>query len=154
MPLATLDDINVHLAEDKLEVLDADDEFIQLDAERVIKGYLAGVYSPTTLAGWSDPEVTDSGTEGYVPSTIKAIAGRFIAAAIYKKRYSEDTPEVPEYAQDLYDQGLSMLRDVKSGAMVLDDVSEIVDTGQRLTRKDFWPNDDAGEPSFAMDMEF
>ena len=38
MALASLDDINVHLPEDKIEVDSARYDDIQLDAERVVRG--------------------------------------------------------------------------------------------------------------------
>ena len=146
--LCSLDDINVHLPTDKIEVLDAVDDKVQLDAERIIKGHLAGVYAPLTLAAWSDPDTT--------PAIIRAIAGRFIAAHEYAKRYSEDIPDISEYAQSLYDNALSLLTQIKTGAIVIpeDESGETVDVGSRLTREDFWPNDDAPEPFFAVESQF
>lgn len=153
MALATLADINVHLPEDRLAILDAEDEQWQVNVERAIKGYLAGTFSAATLAGWSDPQETDPNDPTYVPGLIRSIAGRFIAALFYRNKVSEVTGEVSEYPQVLYDEAMSMLRQIVSGELILSDETEIVDTGQRLAREDFWPNDDT-EPAPLFNMEF
>lgn len=155
MPLATDDDVQVHLPDDKILVANIDNyEDLQIDAERIIKGYLSGVYSPTTLAGWTDPSLSLSTSPGYVPELIRAIAGRFIAAFTYRRYYSEDSLDNPQYAQTKYDEAMEMLRGVVSGAVTLIDEDEVVDTGGRLTSADFWPNDSTGEPKFTMDIQF
>ena len=148
MALCSLDDVNVHLPTDKIELLDAVDEAIQLDAERMVKGHLAGIYAPETLAAWDTPETT--------PQLIRAIAGRFIAAHEYARRYSEDIPDVPEYSQWLYNGALTQLTQIKTGELVIpeEETGEVVDVGSRLTPDDFYPNASAPDPVFAMDSEF
>ena len=154
MPLATDDDIQVHLPEDKLPVSEVTDLVdLQTDAERIIKGYLAGTFSPTTLAGWNDPTVGQA-SPNYVPTLIRAVAGRFIAAFAYRRYYSEDSLEDPQYAQQKYDEAMLMLNQIISGQLVLTDVTETVDTGGHISSEDFFPNDTADEPVFRMDLQF
>lgn len=129
--LASLDDINTHLPQDKLEADDSSVSLYQVDAERIIRGYLSGIFSPSTLAAWADPDTT--------PVVIRAIAGRLIAAAFYADRYAEDDPDVPAYAQQKYNEGMMMLMQVQSGALVLTEVTE--SPGDSFTDADFWPND-------------
>lgn len=154
MPLATSGDIQAYLPDDKILVANIDNlNELQTDAERIIKGYLSGTFSPVTLAGWSDPSVPSS-SGAYVPVFIRSIAGRFIAALAYRRMYSEDSLEDPQYAQFLYNEAMSYLNQVKDGTITLTDVTEEVDTGGHLTSADFYPNDSAGEPKFSMDMQF
>jgi hypothetical protein len=141
MDLASLEDIQTHLPEDKLDIQGSDVETLQIDVRRIIKGYLSGVspFTPQVLADWADPDST--------PEYIRAIAGRLIAAAYYAKRYSEDEGGVPGYAQNLYDTGMRMLLAVVTGAVELEEVSVTFEGS--LTSGDFWPNDSTpGGPLF------
>ena len=139
MPLASLDNINVHLPEDKLKVQDADDNALQLDAETVIKAKLSGTYSPTTLATWVNPyDTVGSAT----PAIISEVAGKLIAAIQYARTFSSEGMGVPEYAQWLYDQAMTTLDEIVLGVISLPGVPETPDTGQHLTRDMFWPNND------------
>lgn len=151
MPFATLDDVNMHLPTDKLEMKQPTLDLVGVDAERIIRGYLANVYSPLTLAGWTDPTVTDPIVAGYVPRLIKAIAGRFIAAFWYRERYSEDSLDDPQYAQLKYNEAMTLLNGVIAGEIVLDDVVETAETGTSLTSADFWPNNTDSGPMFSVD---
>lgn len=145
--LASLDDINTHLPGDKLLATDANTELLQLDAVRTIKGMLSGTFSVVTLAAWDAPANT--------PVFIRGVAGRLIAARYYAQRYSEDSTDVPEYAQWLYDQSLQLLNTVISGTTTLVEVTEVVDTGNRLSTDNFYPNGDGtAEPKFTMDGVF
>lgn len=154
MPLATDDDVQVHLPEDKIAVADITDlADMQTDAERIIKGWLAGTFSPTTLAGWNDPTVNIA-SPNYVPVLIRAVAGRFIAAFAYRRYYAEDSLDDPEYAQTKYNEAMDMLRQIIDGELVLSDVAEEVDTGTHMTSADFWPNDSTDPPKFTMDIQF
>ena len=156
MSLATLDDVNNHLPIDKLEMV-AGDDFNQylLDVERIIKGALSTTYSPTTLAGWSDPTVSPTHAK-YVPGMIRSIAGRFIASFYYAKRFSEESTEVAPYAQKLYDDALGLLNKIVSGEISLyDETDEASPMGQHLEDDDFFPNDPIQTPPvFAMDKQF
>lgn len=143
MPYASLEDINVHLPEDKLEVDDARYAPLELDAERIVRGNLAGFVAPATIAAWADP--------GTTPEIVRAIAGRLVAAFYYKQRYSEDSLEVPQYAQDKYDEAIMLLMQIRSGTIVIPDVD--VSGADRLTSDMFWPNDTTSPtPIFTMDM--
>lgn len=143
--LASLDDVNTHLDEFKLEGTDPTLELINLDVTRIIKGALTSIFSPTTLADWVDPDTT--------PEYIRSIAGRLAASALYAKRYSENSTEVPEYAQKLYNDAILMLNMVTSGTVTLEEVDEVVDTGNHLAEDSFWP-DGSEDPKVAMDMKF
>jgi len=154
MSLATNDDIQVHLPSDKILVTNITDlASLQTDAERIIKGYLAGTFAPTTLAGWNDPTASIA-SPNYVPVLIRAVAGRFIAAFAYRRYYSEDSLDDPQYAQRKYDEAMSMLNQIISGELVLNDVTEVVNTGSHMTSLDFYPNDTADGPKFTMDLTF
>jgi hypothetical protein len=143
MALASLDDINVHLPEDKIEVPPALYDTEQLDAERVVRGYLAGYIDKTVLAGWTSPETT--------PEIIRAIVGRLVAAFHYRLRYSEDSLVDPEYALIKYNEALNMLTMIQAGTMQVDSI--VVSGGNDLEAADFWPNDSTTDgPFFTMSM--
>lgn len=146
MALASLDDINTHLPGDKFKATDGNPEILsfQIDIERVIKGYLSSVFTQATLAVWADPSTT--------PGYIRACAGRLIAAFYYAKKVSEDLPDWDgTYPQRLYDEALKMLEAVRTGSVVLDDVTEEIGTG--FDSSFFYP-DSSTEPKFTMDMRW
>lgn len=145
MALASLDEINVHLPDDKIEV-DSDQYVpLQLDAERIVRGYLAGVFAPATLAGWDTPDHT--------PGLIRAIAGRLVAAFYYRLRYSEDSLTDPQYAQIMYNQAMDLLNRIISGEIVLEEVPEDAGTGDHFGAGDFYPNAAAPGPYFSLSGE-
>jgi hypothetical protein len=149
VPLAAVKDINVHLPEDKLTVLNADDDALQLDVERIIKARLSGTFSPTTLASWTTPG--DELPPANVPHIIQEVAGKLMAAFVYARVFSSEVAGLPEYAQWLYDQAMETLEQIITGAIVIppDEVTEEVDTGSRLTSDMFWPNNEtAATPRF------
>jgi hypothetical protein len=130
MPLATIDDANLHLPIDKVVVDTAEFDETQLDAERIVRGYLANYYPATTMSLWVDPENT--------PGLIRSITGRLMAAFVYRKRYSEDSLDDPEYAQNKYNEAISLLQGIQNSTIVVEGVEE--PTTDRLTSADFWPN--------------
>jgi hypothetical protein len=140
--LASLDDINIHLPDDKIEVDSARYELLQLDAERVVRGYLAGYIDPTVLVTWTSPEAT--------PDLIRAIAGRLVAAFYYRERYSEDSLADPEYAKLKYDEAIAWLTAIQLGTM---SIGVVVTGGESLTESDFWPNATTPGPIFTMDQQ-
>lgn len=148
MSLCTLEDINKHLPDDKLQLLNAQDEPYQLTAERVIKGYLSGTFTPATLATWLTPETT--------PDLIQEIAGKYIAAIYYRLRLSETYPEFTNYLKTVYDEAVDMLISVRNGELVLMDLGTgvVVTPTGRLSAASFFPNDAAPEPVFSMDLDF
>lgn len=137
-------DIQSWLQNDKVTVDDTLAGKPNIDATRTIKGQLAGIFSPLTISSWADPAST--------PEIIRGIAGRLAAAFIYRKIYSEEDTSIPEYAQALYNEAISMLQDIRLGSLIVtDDTEEPVDT-TGSTLLGFWPNDDS--PVFTMDQEF
>lgn len=143
MAFASLDDINIHLPDDKLEVDDAKYAPLQLDAERIIRGYLAGYVPPLTLSGWSSPDAT--------PGLIRAVAGRLVAAFYYRQRYSEDSLDDPTFAQIKYEEAILWLTNIINGSMTLEDVDLTQQLG--IGALDFYPNEAAFGPVFTMEME-
>lgn len=141
---ASKTDIQSWLGNDKITVDDANSEKPNIDATRTIKGQLSGVFSSLTIASWADPATT--------PSIIRGIAGRLAAAFLYRKIYSEETGEIPAYAQELYNEAVGMLADIKLGNLTVTDDSDVPIDSTGSTLLGFWPNDDS--PVFTMDQEF
>lgn len=154
MALAALTDINRWLPVDQLQLTSGQADRYQIDVERLIKGMLANTYSPTTLAGWSDPSITNPALPGYVPELIRSIAGRFIASFAYRDRVSSSVGDIADYPQKLYDEAMGYLMGITTGNVVLNDVTEVVDTGSHLTALDFWPNDSTGPPLFNIEKGY
>lgn len=145
--LAGLEDVNVWL-DNKVRMYDSDDNDLQIEATRIIKSTLAGVFTPTVLFAWDTPDNT--------PELIRGVAGRLIAAYWYKNKYSEDDTDIPAYAQSLYDEAIRMLVDIRSGVLtVLDeDGNPIAESGLETNETWFWPNNTTIGPVFTMEMEF
>lgn len=144
--IASLGDVNTHLPSDKLEAKDGNPDYVafQIDVERLVKGYLSGVFSAATLAAWADPTST--------PAYIRACAGRLIASFYYAKKVSEDLPDWDgTYPQRLYDEAMKMLEEIRTGAVTLIEVPEEV--GTQFDSSFFYP-DSTDEPSFTMDMRW
>lgn len=143
MPIVDDADVQIHLPVDKLRVEEIPDDLAKAkeDTDRIIRGYLAGVVPSATLASWTTPAAT--------PSIIRAIAGRLCAALIYRTRYSEQSLDDPQFAQNKYNEALTMLQGVISG--------DITITGVATTQFDstyFLPNDDSDDPKFTMSSQF
>lgn len=143
MPIVDDADVQIHLPVDKLKVEEIPDDLLKAkeDAERIIRGYLAGVVPSATLASWTTPATT--------PAQIRAIAGRFCAALIYRTRYSEQSLDDPQFAQNKYNEAMQMLQDIISGDLAI--------TGVVTTQFDntyFLPNDDSEDPKFTMSAQF
>jgi phage gp36-like protein len=140
MPLVADADVQVHLPYDKLKIESIPDDLIQckLDSERIVRGYLAGVVDTAVLATWIDPDST--------PEIIRAITGRLCAALIYRTRYSENRLGDPEFAQNKYNEAMSLLMGVIAGEIPIDTVV----IGTDFTNEWFWPNNSTDPPKFAM----
>lgn len=149
--LASVDDINTHLPTDKLDASSGDGVVVsainlfEIDTSRLIKGYLSGVYTPTTLASWADPAST--------PEYIRSIAGRFIAAFYYAQRYSEDLDHDSNYAQGVYLEAMGMLDCVRIGEVILP-VDQAPAAGTQFSEDFFLPNSHSTPPKFSMDTVF
>jgi len=140
MPLVDDADVQVHLPYDKLKIETIPDDLVRckLDAERIVRGYLAGVVDTAVLASWATPEDT--------PETIRAIAGRFCAALIYRTRYSENRLGDPEFAQNKYNEAMSLLMGVIAGTIPID----TIDIGTNFDNTWFEPNNNSDPPKFTM----
>jgi len=141
---ASISDIQNFLGDDKIIVTDANSSKANIEAERLIRGQLTGVFTTLTMSGWTSPDNT--------PDLIRGIAGRLAAAFIYRATYSEEQVEVPAYAQMLYNEAIAMLADIVDGTLtVVDDGGDPIDnTGGILS---FFP-DDTTTPTFSMGQTF
>lgn len=138
-------DVQVQLPVDKLDIHEVPDdvESAKEDAERIVRGYLAGHIAASVLATWSDPEST--------PGTIRAIGGRLAAALVYRIRYSEDSLSDPEFAQVKYNEAMKMIEDIIAGTLIIDDVTQSIDFDNTW----FEPNDGStDEPKFTMGARY
>jgi len=146
MSLVDDNDINVHLPTDKISAEEGDLlEEIREDIERIIRGYLAGHVDAVEMALWVDPDST--------PSIIRAIGGRLGAAFIYRRRYSEDSLDDPQYAQFKYNEAMMMLQSIINGDIVVD--PDAPPGGVALTTDLFYPNDpNTDPPKFTMSSRF
>jgi hypothetical protein len=147
--LASLNDVNTHLPDDKAKMKDSDDDLLQIDAARYIRSLLTGFFSVTTLNGWDTPANT--------PETIRGIAGRIIAAKYYATLYSEDIDTTSNYAQSLYNEANQMIDMIRVGTITVVDSSgnEVpTESGGALESDDFWPNDTTDGPFFTMGQVF
>lgn len=144
MPLVDDTDINIHLPQDKIQAETTENlDEIKDDAERVIRGYLAGHVVAAEMALWTTP--------GATPGVIRAIGGRLCASFIYRLRYSEDSLDDPQYAQVKYEQAMALLMGIVEGTVSLDDDPSTID----LTTDMFYPNDsNTDPPKFAMNSVF
>jgi len=145
--LASNRDINRWLPGDKLVATDTNTAEFQIDAWQLIRGQLASSFPTTVLATWTNPTNT--------PATIRAIAGRLIAAYLYRETYSEDSVAIPAYAQELYNEAIAMLAQIRANTLiVLDGSGNPIDNELALTAGDFYPNDGAPGPFFTMTDRF
>ena len=146
--LASLTEIKTWLPDDKLPVTDGTTGNFQIEVYRLVKSQLSGVFTPTVLSSWDAPDTT--------PEIIRGIAGRLIAAYVYREAYSEDIAEVPQYAQTLYNEAMAMLVGVRSGTLAVldDDGNPVSANALDMTQDDFYPNNTAPGPFFSMTKQF
>jgi hypothetical protein len=144
MPLVDDTDINIHLPLDKIQAESVDNlDEIKDDAERVIRGILAGHVDPVEMALWTAPDTT--------PGVIRAIGGRLCAAFIYRLRYSEDSLDDPQYAQFKYDEAMRLLTGIVNGDVSIEDDPSTVNLNTDM----FYPNDaNTDPPKFSMSSVF
>lgn len=146
--LASLEDINTHLPAN-VKATDSLTE-IQIDALRLIRGQLTAIFTPAILSSWDVPANT--------PELIRGIAGRLIASKYYSVLVSQQyADELPGYSVTLYSQAISMLSDIKSGALVVVDEDGNVVSGTDIgsdPQGDVFPNDSTAGPYFEMGTVF
>lgn len=143
---ASKEDIQVWLRDDTISVDDANSAKPNLEAWRLIKGQLSGVFSVAVIQSWVDPANT--------PSQIRSIAGRLAAAFLYRTLLSiEYDREVAAYAKTILDEAMALIAQIEAGSLiVVDDTDTPIDTtGQGLLS--FWPTNETA-PKFSMDQEF
>lgn len=152
--LASVDDINTHLPTDKLDAgattpasVEDDINLYEIDAARFIRSMLSGTFTAVQLATWVSPAAT--------PELIRSVAGRLIAAKYYSVRYAEDS-DTSNYAQQLYNQAVNIIMDIRNGSQVVVDITDTpIDViGAGFTADDFYPNDSAPGPVFTMAKDF
>lgn len=138
---ADLDDINAHLAYDKIKMQDGQDDLLQIDAYRLIRSRLSATFTLALVDLWVDPDTT--------PEMIREIAGKLIAAKWYAQLVSEDEPDGSAYAQGLYNEAIASLEDIRSGNITIIDADGLELTTDTISTTSFWPNDTIA-PSFTV----
>lgn len=140
---ATLSDVRTHLPDDKTQIQDGEDDLLQIDAKRLIDARLAGTLTTEVMALWITPTAT--------PPIIREIAGKLIAAKYYATLVSEDEPDGSAFAQNLYNEAIATINDIRNGTLVVLDAdgNELDNTG--LVEASFWPNDSTTPSSFTVD---
>lgn len=142
---ASLDDISAWLRDDQVRVSDANSKQPNIDAGRIIRARLSGVFAPAVLTSWADPDST--------PELIRSIAGRLAAAYLYRSLFSAESDEVNQYAQQLWNEAMQIINDIRIGdTVVLDSNGDPVDTtGANLIS--FFP-DNTTSPLFSVSDVF
>lgn len=143
---ASKTDIQAWLQPDKIQVDDANSQKPNIEATRIVKGSLAGMFAPVVISTWADPDTT--------PELVRSVTGRLAAAFLHASIYSEESDrEISAYSQWLYDGAMITLSQILAGSMtVIDDNGDPVDTeGSGLLS--FFP-DDTTTPLFTVDQYF
>lgn len=142
---ASISDIQTWPREDRIDVNSVNSEKAGIDADRLIRAQLAGVFTPIVITSWADPNST--------PELIRAIAGRLTAAFLIRNLYSEEGNAVPEYATELYVEGVQMLAGIRSGNLTVVDAAgvPVSNTGNDISS---WPDDTTDGPYFTMAQQF
>lgn len=140
MAYASLSDVNSNLPEDKAQASDLEIVDIGIEADRLIRARIGSVVSLDTLASWLDPSTT--------PEIISKISGLLIAAQFYAKLVAEDEADGSAFAQNLYDQAMALIEDIRNGdAIIIGVDGSEVDT-DIISGTSFWPNSTTQEPFF------
>lgn len=143
---ASKTDIQAWIQSDKITVNDANSEKPNIEATRIVKGALVGMFTPVVVASWAGPDTT--------PELVRGVTGRLAAAFIHAGVYSEESDrEISAYSQWLYDGAMALLAQILAGTIaVLDDNGNPIDTeGAGLLS--FFP-DDTTTPMFTTEKFF
>lgn len=144
--LADTEDIQKHLDAVNLRVTDGNSDHWQIEAHNIIKSQLAGMFDALTLYGWDAPANT--------PALVRGIAGRLIAAYIYREVYARESGgDIPAYAATLYAEAMQEIRNIVNGVSILLDatMAPIVSLTADLLPASY-PDDTAPGPFFTMDQ--
>jgi hypothetical protein len=149
MALADITDVQTYLPTDRIPTNSSDITGYQLSVERIVKGYLVGIFTASTMAAWTTPTTT--------PQIIREVAARMIAGYRYRDRTSEETPggiEETTYGQRLYNEAVAMLNDIRSGSLDVIDVNgtDVIDTSSTSEIAGF--PDNTTTPTFSMGATF
>lgn len=143
---ASKTDIQAWIRSDKIVVDDANSQKPNIEATRIVKGQLAGMFSPVVIASWADPDST--------PELVRGVTGRLAAAFLHAAVYSEESDrEISAYSQWLYNGAIAVLAQIVAGTLTITDVNgnPIDTTGEGLLS--FFP-DDTTTPLFTVSQIF
>lgn len=140
MAYAALSDVNKHLPDDKAQAMDSEITDLSIEADRLVRTRIGSVVDLTTMSLWLDPAST--------PEIISTISGLLIAAQFYAKLVAEDEADGSAYAQNLYDQAMALLMDIRNGDAIIIGVDGTEVDTDILSGTSFWPNATTQEPFF------
>ena len=143
MPYANLEDVNTHLPADKAQASDTDIVNLNVDAQRTIRARLASVFDLDSVINlWVNPTTT--------PEAIRQIAGKLIAAKFYANLVAEDDANGSKFAQDLYNEAIQEINDIRNGDTVVVGVDGNEIASDVLSETSFYPNDTTQPPFFSI----
>jgi hypothetical protein len=155
MSLATFSDANDHLDQDKVRFENAADAIPEAQtADTYVRGMLADSFGAAVVVLW---DANPTGGQTATPELVREIAGMWMAAERYDKKYSLEQMTSDSYSNRLRKRANDLIDMLRSGEMSLVEVGII--SGVTWSEGDFWPNsttvDVAGLPDrkFTMDME-
>jgi len=142
--LASLDDIDAQLPDNVIQPDDQNTALLQISVARVVRAYLSTTIDNTTLASWTEPDLT--------PDIVREASSKLIASQLFFQETSKSSldMDIRSIGQLLYDQGIALLQQIVAGEIDIPNVDEIT-TGS-ITALDFWPVD-ATDRAFTVGME-
>ena len=149
--LCTLDDVNAHFDGEVIEADANNTQLVQVSVSRVVKGYLARLVGPVSLASWASPDTT--------PDIIREIASMLIASQVYFNFAARTSLllEDHNFAQRLYDEAMKMLQGIIDGTIPIVPVDPgnppIMDNPDEMSDLDYFPVDNT-DRAFTMSQQF
>lgn len=143
---SSLSDIKGWLRDDTVDVNDANTKQPGIDADRLIRARLSGVFAPAVFSSWADPETT--------PELIRSVSGQLTAAYLLRKLASiEGDKDISAYAQQLWNEANAKINDIIIGNDTVVDANNapIDTTGENLIS--FFPNNQT-QPMFSINDVF
>ncbi len=142
MALASFEDANEWLDENKIQFLNEDDARQEANnADNIVRSWLAGNW-PEYVNLWAhNAGLADNVT----PAVVKEAASLLMASYRYAKRYSEESFAGSDYAQRLERRAVEMLAQLKQGELVLWDKTygQDIFSTYSIEPGDFFPNGDS-----------